>query len=155
MLFGSGGFFIEKAVKLRPELKLHLLADSTSLVRALEEYRADHGTYPAGCDRETLRHAIEPDYFRRAPMRGVGYCSEGAHYLLVKRALIDDGPGAIAPLEIRNGTIVAWPYQLDEQSIRRTQETLLESKRAADETREQAGRSSAGQSFSNEQPNTR
>ena len=96
------------------------MADVGAIVTAIDSYRTDHGSYPAGWTVAELETVLEPDYIRSLPTRDVRYVSDGERYVLTKvlGGAFEDGEGpmyesACSYFEVRDGSFVSWPAVVD------------------------------------------
>lgn len=100
------------------------VSDGIQLAHLIEAYRADHGTYPRGFDREALVSALVPNYARYPPAPNLSYYSDGENYAIILRQWtpVDyRGPTsrrAWGPVEIRNGEFISWPGVVPEERVR-------------------------------------
>jgi hypothetical protein len=119
VLFLSGrGYLGGKMVKAK---NMRFIVDATMIVTALEQYKTQHGVYPAAMEARGLEAALVPAILRSLPRWGLSYFSDGTTYTLLIRPA-GDGPHAVDALgliEIRDGRWVSWPDWLTEDELKR------------------------------------
>lgn len=90
-----------------------VVADARTVATALEAYKAGSGHYPVAMTSAELATHLSPQHLGHLPTDPLDYFSDGSTYTFIlwpwgrsPYPMRDSGHG---PLEVRDGTVVAWP----------------------------------------------